>query len=55
MPFQAASICLDTLSIEPGNQTGLITPLLAITDQFGSEGTPVRAREVLGKLTGKYR
>ncbi|HEX4750321.1 MAG TPA: hypothetical protein VH302_12325 [Bryobacteraceae bacterium] len=53
-PSQAESICLDVLSIEPDNQTGLITLLLAITDQFGSDGTPARAREVLERLTGEY-
>jgi len=53
-PSQAESICLDILQIEPDNQTALFTLLLAITDQFGSDGTPVRAREVLGKLTGEY-
>ncbi len=53
-PSQAESICLDILHIEPANQTALVTLLLAITDQFGSDGTPVQAREVLGKLTGEY-
>lgn len=53
-PSQAESICLDILHIEPGNQTALVTLLLAITDQFGSDGTPTRAREVLAKLTGEY-
>ena len=53
-PSQAESICLDILHIEPENQTALVTLLLAITDQFGSEGRPVRAREVLGRLKGEY-
>src|SRR3954466_10549703 len=53
-PSQAESICLDILQVEPDNQTALVTLLLAITDQFGSDGTPVRAREVLGKLNGDY-
>lgn len=53
-PSQAESICLDVLNVEPGNQTALITLLLAITDQFGSDGTPGRAREVLGRLSGEY-
>jgi hypothetical protein len=53
-PSQAESICLDILSIEPDNQTGLVTLLLAITDQFGGDGTPERARAVLGKLKGEY-
>jgi len=53
-PSQAESICLDILHIEPANQTALTTLLLAITDQFGADGTPARAREVLVKLTGEY-
>ncbi len=53
-PSQAESICLDILHIEPDNQSALVTLLLAITDQFGSDRRPVRAREVLAKLTGEY-
>ena len=57
-PAQAESICLDILRIEPENQTGLITLLLAITDQFGEQfggdATAVRAREVLARLKGEY-
>src|SRR5947209_11442521 len=53
-PAQAESICLDILRVDPDNQTGLVTLLLAITDQFGADGTPPRAREVLGKLKGEY-
>lgn len=53
-PSQAESICLDILNIEPSNQAALVTLLLAITDQFGAEGTPARAREVLDRLTGEY-
>ena len=53
-PSQAESICLDILHIEPGNQSALVTLLLAITDQFGSDRRPTRAREVLARLTGEY-
>ncbi len=53
-PSQAESICLDILHIEPANQAALVTLLLAITDQFGTERKPARAREVLDKLTGDY-
>jgi hypothetical protein len=53
-PSQAESICLDILHIEPGNQPALITLLLAITDQFGTDRKPARAREVLEKLTSDY-
>src|SRR5436305_14218185 len=53
-PSQAESICLDILHIEPANQAALTTLLLAITDQFDSDGTPKRAREILEKLAGEY-
>jgi tetratricopeptide (TPR) repeat protein len=53
-PSQAESICLDILHIEPDNQAALVTLLLAITDQFGADGTPARAREVLDRLSGEY-
>lgn len=53
-PWQAESICLDVLSIDSGNQTALITLLLALTDQFGEDVSPARAREVLPALKGEY-
>src|SRR5947209_8816412 len=53
-PSQAESICLDILHVEPENQAALITLLLAITDQFGCDGTAVRAREVAKRLEGAY-
>ncbi len=53
-PSQAESICLDVLSIDPANQTALITLLLALTDQFGEDVSPTRAREVLPALKGEY-
>jgi len=53
-PSQAESICLDILHIDPTNEAALITLLLAITDQFGSDGTPARAREVLERVKGGY-
>jgi len=34
-PGEAESICRDILEIEPGNQTALITLILALTDQIG--------------------
>ena len=33
-PGAAESICLDVLDIDPENQDGLVTLLLAITDRF---------------------
>ena len=56
-PSSAESICLDVLTVEPGNQQALITLLLAITDQFAegpTEGVR-RAREVLPRLDDEYK
>jgi hypothetical protein len=53
-PSQAESICLDILRIDPANQPALITLLLSLTDQFGTEATPARAREVLNRIQGEY-
>jgi len=56
-PSSAESICLDVLTVEPGNQQALITLLLAITDQFDegpTEGVR-RAREVLPRLDDEYK
>ena len=55
-PWQAESICLDILAIDPNNQVALSTLLLAITDQFGRglEGRVAEARAVLERLTGPY-
>ena len=55
-PRQVESICLDVLSIEPGNQDALILMLLARTDQFVKQlGARVDdARELLPQLSGEY-
>jgi len=53
-PWQAESICEDVLRVEPRNQTALVTLLLAITDQFGTQILPARAREVLSAIEGEY-
>jgi hypothetical protein len=53
-PWQAESICLDILLIDPSNQTALITLLLSLTDQFGVEATASRARQVLKSIEGDY-
>ncbi len=53
-PSQAESICLDVLRIDAQNQAALITLLLALTDQFGGEVSPPRAREVLPRIAGEY-
>ena len=53
-PWQAESICMDILRVDPANQSAQITLLLAITDQFGSEVPVSRAREVLRGMQGEY-
>ena len=53
-PWQAESICMDILAVEPENQSALITLLLAITDQFGNQVPVSRAREVLRSMQGEY-
>ena len=56
-PEQAESICLDILTAQPGDQYALTVLILAITDQFGREGSAgVRlANEYVGKLDDEYQ
>lgn len=53
-PMQAQSICLDVLRVEPANQQALATLILSLTDQFGGDSSPAKAREVLSRMTGEY-
>jgi hypothetical protein len=55
-PYEAESICLDILSIEPDNQQALMTLLLALTDQFPSRLADCfsRAQAVVRRLQGEY-
>jgi ATP/maltotriose-dependent transcriptional regulator MalT len=54
-PEEAESICLDVITIDPGNQAAQIMLLLARTDQFGDvPGAHHRAREVLASLHNDY-
>lgn len=55
-PWQAESICRDVLRAEPENQRALTTLVLAITDQFRTEGARrmEEARSVLGQLKSEY-
>jgi hypothetical protein len=56
-PEEAESICLDILAVAPDNPKALITLLLALTDQFGSDHDGqchARARELLSRLPGEY-
>jgi hypothetical protein len=53
-PWQAESICLDVLRIDPENREAHIMLLLSLTDQFGKGVSHARAREVLHQLGGDY-
>ena len=56
-PEQAESICLDILAAQPGDQYALTVLILAITDQFGREGSGgVRqANEYVSRLDDEYQ
>lgn len=53
-PWQAESICLDILRVQPANQEALIMLLLSITDDFDTHIDAPRAREVLSAIDGEY-
>jgi hypothetical protein len=55
--WEAESICRDILHAEPGHQQALITLVLAITDQFRTEGgqRADEARQLLAQLDSEYR
>ncbi len=55
-PYEAESICLDILEIEPDNQKALISLLLAHTDKFKETLYPAydQAEEVLQRLGDAY-
>lgn len=55
-PWEAESICLDVLDVDPDNQEAIVMLILALTDQFrhhSAEGTD-RARALLPKLRQDY-
>jgi hypothetical protein len=55
-PEQTESICLDILEVSPGDQQTLVVLVLAITDQFGVDGSNVsRARAYVERLTDEYQ
>ncbi|HTI38825.1 MAG TPA: hypothetical protein VL484_14775 [Vicinamibacterales bacterium] len=56
-PWEAESICLDVLNVDPGRQEAVIMLLLALTDQFGhGPASLVRhAREVLYQISDDYQ
>jgi len=55
-PFEAESICLDILAVEPDNQQALLTLLLALTDQFPHRLADCfsRAQAAVRKLHDEY-
>jgi hypothetical protein len=55
-PFQAESIALDVLAVDPGSQAALAIYVLALSDQFahGPAGAVQRAREAAARLEGAY-
>jgi hypothetical protein len=55
--WEAESICRDILQTDPSHQQALITLVLAITDQFRTEGAQRadEARQLLGQLESEYR
>jgi hypothetical protein len=53
-PWQAESICLDILRIEPDYQPALVMLLLSLTDQFGKGVALTTARETLQRLQADY-
>jgi hypothetical protein len=55
-PWEAESICLDILEIDPSNQTALVMLLLARTDQLGSEqgASLADAQEIIPQLESEY-
>lgn len=57
-PWDAESICLDILELEPDHQEALVTLLLAITDQFKMARGTRRvgdATDLIPRLEGEYR
>src|SRR5688572_798303 len=55
-PWEAESIYLDVLQIEPDNQDALIGGVLAATDQFEEDlsGNTARARELASRIIDEY-
>lgn len=55
-PYEAESICLDILEVDPQNQDALILLLLSLTDRFPHElDQPfTKAQEIVEKLSDRY-
>jgi len=56
-PWQAESICRDILRAEPQHEQAVVTLVLAITDQFRTEGAErmEEARDVIAELNDEYK
>jgi hypothetical protein len=54
--YEAESICLDVLGVEPDNQKALIIMLLAVTDKFDRKLSAefAKAKEILERLSDRY-
>lgn len=53
-PWQAESICLDVLQVDPENRRARVMLLLSLTDQFGEGVSAAKAREILPRIEGEY-
>lgn len=55
-PWEAESICLDILDVEPENQQALVILILSLSDQFSGELSAEfsRARELLPRLSTRF-
>jgi hypothetical protein len=55
-PFEAESICLDILAVEPNHTQALGCLLLSLTDQFSHDAaqTMERAKALLPRFSGEY-
>jgi hypothetical protein len=55
-PFEAESICMDILAVDPGHQEATILQLLAATDQFERAGAEAlsRARSAQTRIRDPY-
>ncbi|MEE8374711.1 MAG: hypothetical protein V3S26_00125 [Acidimicrobiia bacterium] len=56
-PVQARSICHDVLAVDPDNQRALIALVLAITDEFQTDGagSVTDAKDYAGRLADEYQ
>ena len=54
-PWEAESICLDVLDVEPEHQEALVRLILSLTDQFQQDMSRLgEARAAVGRLKDEY-